>query len=84
MTPSLSLQLDWTLIYDRLSLAATTPQKRIMLTHLLSGLRKEAPFLPTEYIVMELICIAVGMSDSAWLPDCSTGSEIGRAPSSSP
>lgn len=83
MTMPPALQLDWTLVHDRLSLAATTPQKRIMLTHLLSGLRKEAPFLPPEAIVMELICIAVGMSDSAWLPDCSIESEIGRVPYSS-
>ena len=78
-----SLRLNWDLIAERLGRAATTPQKKMMLIHLLNGLRKEAPFLPPEDTVMELLCIAVAMSDSDWSPTYSSKSGTGEVQSSS-
>jgi hypothetical protein len=54
----------WTELHAALTLLAATPLQRKMVSVLLSGLAKQAPFLNRELLLSEVLAITVCVADS--------------------
>lgn len=49
---------------------ADTNAKKLIVSHLVEGTRKQAPFLPVEEVIREILCISFALMDADFrLPD---------------
>ena len=47
---------------------ANSDCKRLIVSHLVEGTRKQAPFLPVEEVIREILCISFALMDRDFQP----------------
>jgi len=78
--------ISWASVETILIRMASTEDKRMMVTHLVQGTRKQAPFLTPEGVLAELFYVAAALLDCEFRPllsDLST-SDASSSSSASP
>jgi hypothetical protein len=90
MTANMDLipAVSWAEVEAILLNMATTPDKALMVRHLVEGTRKQAPFLTPEGVMTELFYLATALLDGDFNPsftetrssDASSSSSASRRP----
>ncbi len=60
--------MSWDQLEGVLASLADTESKRLMARHLVEGMRKQAPFLPVEETIREMLCIGYALMDGDFRP----------------
>ena len=64
---------SWEELQEQLEAIAATPVQRSVVATLVSGVRKQSPFLPPAQVLKEILCLAWVIADEEFQP----GSEAG-------
>lgn len=75
--------VTWGAVETILLQMATSEDKRMMVTHLVEGTRKQAPFLTSDGVLAELFYLAAALLDDSFRPRLSDLSILGASSSSS-
>lgn len=67
-TPDPMPAMSWGQLEGVLASLADTDSKRLMCRHLVEGMRKQAPFLPVEETIREMLCIGYALMDGDFRP----------------
>jgi hypothetical protein len=62
--------MTWVQLETVMLSLANTDSKKLIVSHLVEGTRKQAPFLPVEEVIREILCISFALMDMDFqLPD---------------
>lgn len=62
------LQFTWAQLETVMLSLADRESKRLIVTHLIEATRKQAPFLPVEETIREILCISFALMDQDFTP----------------
>jgi hypothetical protein len=60
--------MTWTQLETVMLSLANSDTKKLIVTHLVEGTRKQAPFLPAEEVIREILCIGFALMDQDFQP----------------
>lgn len=87
MTNKITLTFDWNELEAQLNALADGPDQLEMIPHLVSGIKKQKPFLSEELLLQEILSIAACIADArfpAAVSSTSTGMVTSHGSESSP